>query len=60
MNNELTSCSICGAEHDPKTAPEIDSTHLCPDCASAQTALRRPEQKRPSATNRRVLAVRAA
>ena len=32
-NNDVA-CSICGAEHDNDTSPELDSTHRCPDCAA--------------------------
>jgi hypothetical protein len=34
-------CSICGAEHDPDTTPELDSTHLCSDCVTALVTLKR-------------------
>ena len=26
-------CSICDSEYDVNETPEVDSTHLCPDCA---------------------------
>lgn len=41
-------CAICGADHDPETTPEIDSTHLCPTCADAERAYRdlRPPPRR--------------
>ncbi|MBI1948575.1 MAG: hypothetical protein HYS27_23005 [Deltaproteobacteria bacterium] len=40
-------CSICGADHDPNDSPDIDSTHLCAACASAQRALHQPRPASP-------------
>ena len=41
-------CSICGAEHDPEKTPELDSTHLCPDCAARQRTLQHANRDAPS------------
>jgi hypothetical protein len=35
-NEDDVTCSICGVEHDKERSPELDSTHLCPDCAAMQ------------------------
>ena len=40
-SNDDVACSICGAEHDKERSPELDSTHLCPDCAVMQRRARR-------------------
>jgi hypothetical protein len=44
MENKEATCSVCGREHDTDEVPELDSTHLCADCASAMRAARSPER----------------
>ena len=37
--NDDPVCCVCGVEHDPNETPELDSTHLCPQCVAAVRAL---------------------
>lgn len=38
-NPREVTCDVCGKEHDPATVPDLDSTHLCPDCSASMRRL---------------------